>query len=222
MELPLKIGITGGIATGKSTVSKLFAQLGVPIIDADVIAHALVEPGSPTLKQIIQTFGAKIIHRNGRLNRAKLRELIFASHRQRLRLEAILHPKIRRRMNEELEKLQATNRDCTICLLSIPLLLETQQMDMVDRVLVVDCSPLMQRQRLMKRFSDKTILAVTTIEQILKVQAHRNARLAIADDIINNYGSLGDLQKQVLTLYRKYCAMGGSIKTLKNAFRYKY
>jgi dephospho-CoA kinase len=207
MELPLKIGLTGGIATGKSTVSKLFAQLSVPIIDADVIAHALVEPGSPTLKQIIQTFGAKIIHRNGRLNRAKLRELIFASARQRKRLEAILHPKIRQQMNEELENLRATNRDSTICLLSIPLLLETQQMDMVDRILVVDCSSLMQRQRLMKRFSDKNILAATTIEKILKVQAQRNARLAIADDIINNYGSLGDLQKQVLTLYRKYRAM---------------
>ena len=207
MELLLKIGLTGGIATGKSTVSKLFARLGVPIIDADVIAHTLVEPGSSTLKQIIQTFGAQIIYRNGKLNRSKLRELIFASVQQRKRLEAILHPKIRQRMNEELEKLRTTNRDNTICLLSIPLLLEAQQMNMVDRVLVVDCSPIIQRQRLIKRFSDQTISTMTTIEQILKAQASRTIRLAIADDIINNYKSLEDLEKQVLILYRKYCIM---------------
>lgn len=207
MELLLKIGLTGGIATGKSTVSKLFAQLGVAIIDADVIAHTLVEPGSSTLKQIIQTFGAQIIHCNGKLNRPKLRELIFASVQQRKRLEAILHPKIRQRMNEELEKLRATNKEHTICLLSIPLLLEAQQINMVDRVLVVDSSPIIQRQRLMKRFSDQTISTMTTIEQILKAQASRTIRLAIADDIINNYKSFEDLQKQVLTLYRKYRTM---------------
>ncbi len=194
MDLPLKIGLTGGIATGKSTVSKQFAKLGVPIIDADEIAHALVEPGEPALRLIIQTYGSKILQSDGRLNRAKLREQIFADEQERKRLEAILHPRIRQVMQEQMVQVQKP-----ICLLSIPLLLETQHKYKVDRILVVDCSPDLQRQRLLTRD-----ISPEQIEQILKAQTNRTARLAKADDVIYNHSDFDNLQQQIDSLYQKY------------------
>jgi dephospho-CoA kinase len=194
MDLPLKIGLTGGIATGKSTVSKQFAKLGVPIIDADEIAHALVEPGEPALRLIIQTYGSKMLQSDGRLNRAKLREQIFADEQERKRLEAILHPRIRQVIQEQVAQVQKP-----ICLLSIPLLLETQHKYKVDRILVVDCSPNLQRKRLLIRD-----ISLVQIEQILKAQTNRTARLAKADDVIYNDSDFDNLQQQIDALYQKY------------------
>ncbi len=196
MVLPLKIGLTGGIASGKTTVSKHFAKLGVPVIDADVIAHALVEPGQPALEQIIQTFGSEIINSRGQLNRAKLRKTIYANPFERQRLEAILHPRIKKNMQEQIASLHEA-----YCLLSIPLLIETGMLELVDRVLVVDCPPQLQEQRIKTRDG----LNSTEIEQIIKVQATRDARLAIANDVIYNNSSLDNLQKQVLALHQRYC-----------------
>ncbi len=194
MDLPLKIGLTGGIATGKSTVSKQFAKLGVPIIDADEIAHALVEPGEPALKLIIQTYGSEMCQSDGRLNRAKLRDKIFADEQERKRLEAILHPRIRQVIQEQVAQVQEP-----ICLLSIPLLLETQHKYKVDRILVVDCSPNLQRKRLLTRD-----ISLVQIEQILKAQTNRTARLAKADDVIYNDSDFDNLQQQINALYQKY------------------
>ncbi len=194
MDLPLKIGLTGGIATGKSTVSKQFAKLGVPIIDADEIAHALVEPGEPALRLIIQTYGSKMLQSDGRLNRAKLRDKIFADEQERKRLEAILHPRIRQVIQEQVAQVQEP-----ICLLSIPLLLETQHKYKVDRILVVDCSPDLQRKRLLTRD-----ISLVQIEQILKAQTNRTARLAKADDVIYNDSDFDNLQQQINALYQKY------------------
>ncbi|MCK5521506.1 MAG: dephospho-CoA kinase [Thiomargarita sp.] len=194
MDLPLKIGLTGGIATGKSTVSKQFAKLGVPIIDADEIAHALVEPGEPALRLIIQTYGSKMLQSDGRLNRAKLRDKIFADEQERKRLEAILHPRIRQVIQEQVAQVQEP-----ICLLSIPLLLETQHKYKVDRILVVDCSPDLQRKRLLTRD-----ISLVQIEQILKAQTNRTARLAKADDVIYNDSDFDNLQQQIDALYQKY------------------
>ncbi|MCK5667272.1 MAG: dephospho-CoA kinase, partial [Thiotrichaceae bacterium] len=191
----IKIGLTGGIASGKTTVSNQFAKFGVPIIDADEIAHALVEPGQPALELIIQTFGYDIINSEGRLIRAKLRKKIFADSQQRQRLEAILHPRIRQTMQEQIAMLC-----CSYCVLSIPLLLETQQQNTVDRVLVVDCPPALQRQRLMARNG----LDKTDAEQIIKAQAKREARLAIANDLIYNDSNFDKLCGQVLALHRIY------------------
>ncbi len=196
MSLPLKIGLTGGIASGKTTVSNLFAKFNVPVIDADVIAHALVEPGQPTLELIIQTFGAKIINNDGSLNRVKLRQQIFADSQKRQRLETILHPRIRQTMQEQMAMLR-----CPYCLLSIPLLLETQMQDMVDRVLVVDCPEQLQRQRLIARNG----FSIQEIEQIMKTQANREARLAIANDVIYNGFTLDKLHGQVEAKHRMYC-----------------
>ncbi|RKZ42947.1 MAG: dephospho-CoA kinase [Gammaproteobacteria bacterium] len=193
--MPLKIGLTGGIATGKTTVSKLFAIRGIPIIDADEIAHQIVAPGQPALKRIIEIFGSIMIGTDGKLNRTKLREHIFANSEQRLRLEAILHPAIREIM---LAKTRAIKKP--ICILSIPLLVETQQVELVDRVLVVDCPVALQRERLISCRG----LSLLQIEQILKAQANRNTRLAIADDIIYNDADYKELEEQVIKMVQKY------------------
>lgn len=195
-HLPLKVGLTGGIAGGKTTVSHLFAQLGVPIIDADTIAHALVAPGQPILELISQTFGADIILPNGQLNRTQLRQRVFADAKQRQALEAILHPKVFQVIQQQLNQLS----NIPYCVLSIPLLLETQRMDLVDRILVVDCPLHIQRQRLIEHRG----LSFEEIEQIFSVQVSREVRLAIANDVIYNESSLDNLQQQVLKLHQQY------------------
>ena len=194
----LKVGLTGGIASGKTTVSNLFIKLGVPVIDADVIAHALVKPGQAALEEIIQTFGSTIINKDGSLNRAKLRQEIFTNSRQRELLESILHPRIRQAMQEKIAALSALS--VPYCLLSIPLLLEKGWQSQVDRVLVVDCSPDLQVQRLIARDG----LSIDEIKPIMKTQANRDARLAIANDVIYTNHNLYQLQKQVLALHRLY------------------
>ena len=196
----LKVGLTGGIASGKTTVSNLFAKLGVPVIDADVIAHALVEPGQAALKQIIQTFGSSLINKDGNLNRAKLRQKIFANRGQREQLESILHPRIRQAMQEKIAGLSDP-----YCLLSIPLLLEKGWQSQIDRVLVVDCPPDLQVQRLMTRDG----LLIDEINQIMKTQANRDRRLAIANDVIYTDYNFSQLKTQVLALHRLYCEHTG-------------
>jgi dephospho-CoA kinase len=195
-HLPLRVGLTGGIACGKTTVSQLFAQLGVPVIDADTIAHALVAPGQPVLELISQTFGADIILPNGQLNRTQLRQRVFADAKQRQALEAILHPKIFQVMQQQVTPLV----DIPYCLLSIPLLLETQRMDLVDRILVVDCPPPIQRQRLLEHRS----LSAEEIEPMISAQVSREVRLAIANDVIYNESSIDDLQQQIVKLHQQY------------------
>ena len=195
MDRSLKIGLTGGIASGKSMVSDYFSELGTPIIDADKIAHNLVKPNQPLLKTIIAIFGDEIILKNGNLNRDKLRQIIFADPNQRQQLEAILHPAIKQVMQN-----QANQLNNCYCILSIPLLLETKQMDMVDRVLVVDCPIKLQRKRLQRRDN----LSAIEVEQMLKAQADRNSRLAIANEVIYNDSNLYDLQRQVVTLHKQY------------------
>lgn len=191
----LKIGLTGGIASGKTTVTDLFIQHGVPVIDADVIAHQLVQVGQPALATIAQVFGHDILHSDGSLDRGQLREKVFAKPQQRERLEAILHPLV----YAEITK-QAQQVNYAYCIVSIPLLVETWKYAQVDRVLVVDCTEIQQRQRLKQRnqFDDKII------DQILAAQATRQQRLDIASDIIKNDNSLENLATQVYNLHLQY------------------
>lgn len=192
---PLKIGLTGGISTGKTMVSNLFAKMGIPIIDADEIARKIVEPGQPALEQIIQSFGTSILKPDGHLNRAKLRQQILEYPQQRQRLEAILHPPIRQIMQT-----QATSITKSYCILSIPLLIETQQMDLVDRILVIDCPQQLQRQRLQQRDGMDLIKTKT----IINLQAKRETRLAIANEVIYNDSDIQGLTKQVIALHQWY------------------
>jgi dephospho-CoA kinase len=202
-----KVGLTGGIASGKTTVSKLFAQLGVPIIDADIIAHALVQPGQPALTEIIEAYGTEIINPEGGLDRAKLRERVFSDASQRLRLEGILHPRIRQAMLE-----QVAQQRYPYCILSIPLLVETQQWDLVDSILVVDCLEELQRTRLRRRSQ----LTDAEIDQILEAQVSRPARLAISHNIIENNDGLDQLELQVKALHLRYLTMNNGKWKMKN------
>jgi dephospho-CoA kinase len=192
---PLTIGLTGGIACGKTAVSQLFAQLGIAIIDTDVIARQLVEPDQPTFTAIIQAFGNHLLQADGQLNRSRLRQQIFSDPKQRQQLENILHPPIFERMWAQVKTVTSA-----YCVLVIPLLLETQQVNQVHRVLVVDCSVTQQRQRLKQRNG----FDPDTISQILASQAQRDARLAIAHDVIYNDSDYHQLQSQVLGLHQHY------------------
>jgi dephospho-CoA kinase len=191
----LIVGLTGGIGSGKSTVADLFQQLGIPVIDADVIAHTLVEPGQPALVEIIEAFGANTVDASGVLDRARLRKLVFSYPEQRRRLEAILHPKIRR----EIISL-TTNIRTPYCIVVIPLLLETDQRDLVDRILVVDTGVDKQIARVTMRNG----LPKHEIMAIITAQASRERRLAAADEVIDNNGSLNKLKSQVRAQHEKY------------------
>lgn len=191
----LKIGLTGGIGSGKSTVSKLFEELGIPVIDADVIAHQIVEPGQPALKQLVQAFGERFLNADGSLNRAELRERVFSDPAQKKRLEQLLHPIIYRKIEVEIDKLNSP-----YCILSIPLLLETKMTSFVDRVLVIDCPIETQIERVKKRDGFST----ERIRSIIASQVSRDERLSCADDIIDNSKQAAQLAEQVKKLHNLY------------------
>lgn len=194
----LRIALTGGIASGKSTVARMFAELGTPVIQLDEIARDVVEPGSPGLAAVIKEFGQHFLDENGRLNRQLLREHIFRDDNDRYRLEMILHPLIRDAMEA---KLASLDEQTPYAIIEIPLLVETGSTDYYDRILVVDCTTDVQRERLMDR--DK--VEASQIEQLLSAQASRNQRLEVADDVIDNSSaSLADLDNQVAGLDARY------------------
>jgi len=192
---PFTIALTGGIASGKTLISDEFKKLGVPIVDTDVIAHQIVEPGQPALLEIENAFGKEILDESGRLRRKNLRELIFTNPEARKTLESILHPKIMDKVSQAIEKIKHD-----YCILVIPLLAEGGAYPNVNRVLVVDVDPETQITRLMARDSSTRQQAI----QALSSQASREQRLAIADDILENSGSPGTAQHTVLKLHEKY------------------
>jgi dephospho-CoA kinase len=198
MSASLKVGLTGGIASGKTAVSDLFARLGVPIIDADVISHQMVTKGQPALTEIVQTFGTEVLQLDGNLDRIALRQRIFAEVEARNKLEAILHPKIYAEIIHQINQLNAG-----YCIISVPLLLETKQQHQVDRIVVVDSPTELQYQRLQKRNG----LAPRQIEQILRVQLSREIRVASADDIIDNSKDFNALTQQVHKLHEFYLSL---------------
>ncbi len=191
----LKIGLTGGIASGKSTVEKLFAKRGITVIDADKIARNLVKPGQPALDTIAQEFGKSILLPDGSLNRAKLRELVFNHPRHKEKLEAILHPAVYAEMDR-----MAAKCDSPYVIFSVPLLVETGAEKHFHRILVIDCPEAMQIARLKQRDG----LSDEMIEKIMKNQASRSQRLAVAEDIIVNDRDFNHLEKQVEELHQFY------------------
>jgi dephospho-CoA kinase len=192
---PLLIALTGGIASGKSAAANMFAELGVPVLDTDQIARDVVEPGTAVLAQLVAEFGADILEPSGRLNRQEVRQRVFADPSERGKLEAITHPAIRA---ELARRAQAAIGPYQIHV--IPLLVETGRAHQYQRVLVVDCPPEIQLQRLMSRDGSSAAEA----QRILQAQATRQQRLDAADDVIVNTGTVDDLRQFVLTLHGNY------------------
>ncbi|WKJ90961.1 dephospho-CoA kinase [Methylomonas montana] len=191
----LKIGLTGGIGSGKSTVCGLFAELGVPIVDADLIARQLVEPGRPALMRIAETFGPQMLDDDGSLNRARLREAVFADADKKRRLDAIMHPLVYGQIAADVMALQAA-----YCVIAVPLLFESKNAYAVDRVLLVDCPVEVQIERVIGR--DK--LTRGQVQAIIDSQMPRSERLARADDVIDNIAGPERLAEQVKRLHNSY------------------
>jgi dephospho-CoA kinase len=191
----LHVGLTGGIASGKSTVAKFFAALGVPIIDTDQVARQVVEPGQPPLERLVERFGSAILTPDGHLDRPKLREIVFSDPRARADLEALTHPAIGTAVQS-----WSAAAGGPYQILIIPLLVEKGLTSQVDRVLVVDCGEELQIQRLQARDG-------STVEQaraILNAQTSRTARLKAAHDVIHNEGDLSAVRDQVSALHTRY------------------
>lgn len=191
----LVVGLTGSIGSGKSTVAHLFAQHGVPVIDADILSRTLTQAGMPAYARIVEHFGTQIVNADGSLDRGALRDLIFTDPNERRWLEALLHPLILQRMQEDIRQLQAP-----YCLAVIPLLLETETVNFIQRILVVDITEKTQIERAVLR--DKS--TQDKIQSIIKTQMARDERLARADDVIDNTGSAEALAKQVDKLHQMY------------------
>jgi dephospho-CoA kinase len=189
------IGLTGGIASGKTTVSDQFARLGIDIIDADVIAREVVAKGSPGLMAIVEQFGQGILTPTLDLDRQKLRSIVFTDNTKKEWLNALLHPLIRTQM-----ELQTRDAKSPYCILSVPLLVENKLNKTVDRTLVIDIDASTQLKRAMARDNSEQAI----IESIIASQATRSERLAVADDIILNTGDRHWLNAQVKDLHQIY------------------
>ena len=193
------VGLTGGIGSGKSTIAELFAELGVPIIDADLVARQVVEKGSPLLAEIAAHFGPEILLEDGALNRAALREKVFNHESEKQWLNQLLHPAIRHEMLRQLAAQQAP-----YCIFMVPLLIENNLTALCQRVLVVDVSEQTQMTRASQRDNNQLAL----IKNIMQSQVSRSERLQHADDVINNDADLSEslpqLKQKVLDLHHLY------------------
>jgi len=208
MTRPLRIGLTGGIASGKSTVTQRFGELGVPVIDADVASRSVVEPGKPGLAQVVQRFGGGVLDADGGLNRRELRNLIFRDSSLRAALDAILHPLIRAEM-----ELEAAQSKGPYVVMAVPLLGEGGSAGKhVDRVLVVDADETLQIQRLQARDGS----SVGQARAILASQASRAARLAAADDVLLNTGTVAELRQAVDRLHEQYLQLAQTSSSRRN------
>ena len=195
------VGLTGGIGSGKTTISDLFAELGVDVIDTDEISRALTGKAQPAVAQIAEQFGPDVVAADGSLNRDRMREIAFSAPEAREILQGILHPLIRAEVQRRLAasaKLYA--------LVVVPLLVESRGYDFADRVLVIDCSEEQQIERVMHRSG----LSRDQVKAIMATQASRSERLAAADDVINNDGEMADLRSQVEKLHRQYLSLSES------------
>ena len=200
---PLRIGITGGIASGKTTVADFFADLGVPVIDTDVIAREVVTRGAPALVQIRDTFGDAVFSEDGSLDRQAMRRLVFSDADERLQLEGILHPRIR---EAAVARAQAVTAPYMVIV--VPLLVESPMQELMDRILVVDCSEDVQLSRLKARDAENEEQA----RRMIAAQASRDERLAIADDVVLNDADLDETRTKVEALHEEYLELSKSAR----------
>ncbi len=194
----LTIALTGGIGSGKSAVADRFAELGVPVIDADLLARDLVQPGRPALQEITAAFGPDMLLADGSLDRRRLRLRVFDDPSARQQLEAILHPRIRAEMQQRLAAI-----DAPYTVLVVPLLLETAQTDLAERILVVDLPTRLQEERASLRDGQSR----ENIRTVMAAQCSREQRLAAADDVIDNSGTLEQLIERTDTMHQRYMSL---------------
>lgn len=194
----LRVALTGGIGSGKSTVAALFKKLGVSIIDADEIASRITEPNTYSFETIVEHFGKGILKGDGTLDRKALRTIIFNDIKERKWLENLLHPVIREAMKERIIK-----ADSPYCLLVIPLLAESTKIDFIDRICVIDVPESLQ----IKRTTQRDHASEADVEGIIASQCSNEKRLSIADDILHNAGDLENLRDQVFTLHKHYLSL---------------
>jgi dephospho-CoA kinase len=199
------LGLTGGIASGKSTVAGQFARLGVPVIDLDQVARDVVAPGTPLLEELFSRFGQDLRRPDGQLDRRALRTRVFADGELRRQLEALLHPAIQARTAELLAAAPGPYQ-----IVVNPLLAESGARTRYDRVLVVDCDPARQRARLAARDGSDA----TQVEAMIAAQASRAERLAVADDVLANDADRPELASRVAALHRRYLGLAQSSSTI--------
>ena len=202
------VALTGGLASGKSSVARQFEEIGVPVIDADVVTRQLVEPGTPALAEIVEAFGAGVLDEQGRIDRARMRERIFGNDRDRKKLESILHPRVRDAM-----RAFAASSDAPYVLFVIPLLVETNQAREMDRVIVVDAPRALQEARAAARDGSPP----ETIAAMLDSQATRADRLGVADAVIENATDLASLRERVDAVHREYRALADARISVKES-----
>jgi len=195
MPSQLIIGLTGGIGSGKTTVANLFAQQGVPVVDADQITKTLLQPCKPIYQAILRQFGATILNPDQTLKRSLLRQIIIEQADKRHWLEKLIHPQVKQIMTKKIAHIHTP-----YCLLVIPLLIENLPHPLVQRILVIDTLPDLQR----KRVKIRDQFDETTIDRIIAIQAKRDQRLAYADDVLENNGNLDDLHQAVIKHHQFY------------------
>ena len=198
-----KLGLTGGIGSGKTQVANLLGAWGADVIDTDLIAHGLTAPGGQAIEPISEMFGSDVIDQTGALDRARMRELVFAEATRRTQLESILHPLIAQEVFRQAEQARGL-----YAVFVVPLLVESGRwLDRIDRLCVVDCEEATQIERVQSRHA----IPLATIRRILDAQATREQRLALADDVIDNSKNItiDQLEKQVLVLHKAWCNLAG-------------
>jgi len=198
----LVVGLTGGIASGKSFVASMFLKLGAALVDTDVVAREVVAPGEPGLAAVVAAFGGQVLRPNGELDRPVLRSIVFKDDALRRKLEALLHPLIRARTLAKLGEIEAP-----YALVAVPLLVETDFAKLVDRVLVVDCPESTQLERLIKRDA----IPRTEALAMVRAQTDRATRLKAAHDIIDNSGTIDATRRQVELLHRRYLELAATV-----------
>ena len=196
-----RVALTGGIASGKTTVANMFRRRGATLIDTDVIARDMVEPGTSGLEQVVAQFGSNVVDDDGRLDRPELRKIVFSDEKKRLLLEQILHPLIRTETERQMRTLDGPYQ-----LIIVPLLVESPLKDHADRILVVDCSEERQLQRLLARDIETEAQA----RRMIAAQSSREERLALADDVINNDGDIESTRAQVADIHQNYLAFAAA------------
>ena len=205
---PMIVALTGGLASGKSSVARRFEEIGVPVIDADVVTRRLVEPGTPALREIVDAFGAGVLDEHGRLDRTRMRERVFDNDTERSKLESILHPRVRQAMQAF-----ASSSSAPYVLFVIPLLVETEQAHTMDRVVVVDAPRALQTARAAARDGSRP----KTIAAMIDSQASQAERLAVADAVIENTGDLATLHERVDSVHEECLALADAWNSVKES-----